>query len=168
MQVCQDFLNGRCHRSNCRYQHQARPDGTMPEQIAVPAVPKFVAPPGLDETLYDPMTGFGLFGKPTYGTRYGSGPLPIIRAEDTRPICIEFFNSGRCTRRGPHGQVGSRAARGGAAPRFRLRGAHGGKPVHSRARDRCTLTRPPCAPCRLPARPVVHVPARVQGRPQQG
>jgi len=105
MQVCNDFLNGRCHRANCRYKHMPRPDGTMPEQVAPPTAPQFIAPPDLDESLYDRTTGFGLYGTPTYGTRFGSGPLPIIRAEDTRPMCIEFFNTGRCTRRGPHGQT---------------------------------------------------------------
>ncbi|KAJ1637853.1 hypothetical protein T492DRAFT_270078 [Pavlovales sp. CCMP2436] len=84
---------------------QARPDGSMPEQVAMPSVPRFVAPLGMDVDLFDPATGYGLFGKPTYGTRFGSGPLPCIKAEDTRPVCIEFYNSGRCTRRGPHGQA---------------------------------------------------------------
>eukprot|EP00307_Rebecca_sp_RCC1486_P012665 CAMPEP_0119424986 /NCGR_PEP_ID=MMETSP1335-20130426/33638_1 /TAXON_ID=259385 /ORGANISM="Chrysoculter rhomboideus, Strain RCC1486" /LENGTH=176 /DNA_ID=CAMNT_0007450537 /DNA_START=82 /DNA_END=608 /DNA_ORIENTATION=+ len=76
----------------------------MPEQVPLPSIPKFTPPPGLDTKLYDPTTGFGLFGTPVYGTRWGSGPLPIIKAEETRPVCIEFHNTGKCTRRGPHGQ----------------------------------------------------------------
>jgi hypothetical protein len=140
MQTCQDFLNGKCHRANCRYQHQARPDGTMPEQMAPPTMPKFVSPVGLDETLFDPVTGFGLFGQPTYGTRFGSGALPIIKAEDTRPVCIEFFNSGRCTRRGPHGQVRLVTARAA--------NSHEAPPANSRERarrpSRATARRPAC------------------------
>ena len=62
------------------------------------------APPELDTQLYDPNTGFGLFGTPVFGTRFGqTGPLTKI--EHVRPLCMDFFKQGFCNRRGPHNQV---------------------------------------------------------------
>ena len=62
------------------------------------------APAELDVAIYDPNTGFGLFGTPAFGTRFGqSGPL--ARIENVRPLCMDFFKQGFCNRRGPHNQV---------------------------------------------------------------
>ncbi|EOD26785.1 hypothetical protein EMIHUDRAFT_236456 [Emiliania huxleyi CCMP1516] len=68
------------------------------------AAGSFVAPDGLDVKLFDPTTGrFGLFGTPVWGTRYGS-TQPLQKIENVRPLCMDFFKSGFCNRKGPHNQ----------------------------------------------------------------
>lgn len=111
---CGDFKRGACFRATCKFLHNGRPasefagNSTAPgAQVAGLPTPKaagsFVAPPDLDHNLYDPNTGFGLFGTSAFGTRYGThGPLPKI--ENVRPLCMDFFKQGFCNRRGPHNQ----------------------------------------------------------------
>lgn len=113
---CGDFKRGACFRATCKFMHNGRPasefagpgvPGSQNNGAAGLPTPKaagaFVAPDDLDLNLWDPNTGFGLFGTPTFGTRYGMiGNLPKI--ENVRPLCMDFFKQGFCNRRGPHNQ----------------------------------------------------------------
>jgi hypothetical protein len=47
--------------------------------------------------------GFGLFGTPAWGLRYGSN-LPLPKVDNVRPLCMDFYKQGFCNRRGPHNQ----------------------------------------------------------------
>ena len=113
---CGDFKRGACFRATCKFQHNGRPaseysankdPNSASNGAAGLPTPKaagtFVAPDHLDHNLYDPNTGFGLFGTPVFGTRYGMvGNLPKI--DNVRPLCMDFFKQGFCNRRGPHNQ----------------------------------------------------------------
>ena len=115
-QECGDFKRGACFRATCKFLHGGKPaseyaGGGVPGStnggaagLPTPkAAGSFVAPPDLDLTLYDPNTGFGLFGTSVFGTRFGMiGNLP--RIENVRPLCMDFFKQGFCNRRGPHNQ----------------------------------------------------------------
>jgi len=48
-------------------------------------------------------SGFGLFGTPAWGFRYGSN-MPLPKVENVRPLCMDFYKQGFCNRRGPHNQ----------------------------------------------------------------
>lgn len=50
------------------------------------------------------IVGFGLYGTPVWGTRYGSN-LPLAKIDNVRPLCMDFFKQGYCNRKGPHMQV---------------------------------------------------------------
>ena len=115
-QECGDFKRGACFRATCKFMHNGRPASEYSSQgipgstnngsagLPTPkAAGTFQAPPDLDLNLWDPNTGFGLFGTSTFGTRYGMiGNLPKI--ENVRPLCMDFFKQGFCNRRGPHNQ----------------------------------------------------------------
>ena len=115
-QECGDFKRGACFRATCKFMHNGRPAAEFASQgipgstnngaagLPTPkAAGAFVAPDHLDHQLYDPNTGFGLFGTDFFGTRYGMiGNLPKI--ENVRPLCMDFFKQGFCNRRGPHNQ----------------------------------------------------------------
>ena len=116
MPECGDFKRGACFRATCKFMHNGRPASEQPPP-GVPGsnnagaaglpTPKaaggFMAPADLDHNLYDPNTGFGLYGTHVFGTRYGMiGNLPKI--ENVRPLCMDFFKQGFCNRRGPHNQ----------------------------------------------------------------
>jgi len=115
-QECGDFKRGACFRATCKFMHGGKPaseavsqgiPGSVNAGTAGLPTPRpagrFEAPAELDVNLYDPNTGFGLFGTPAFGTRFGqSGPLAKI--ENVRPLCMDFFKQGFCNRRGPHNQ----------------------------------------------------------------
>jgi pre-mRNA-processing factor 40 len=115
-QECGDFKRGACFRATCKFMHNGRPASEFSQQgipgstnngqagLPTPkAAGAFQAPEHLDHSLYDPSTGFGLWGTSTFGTRYGMiGNLPKI--ENVRPLCMDFFKQGFCNRRGPHNQ----------------------------------------------------------------
>ena len=67
------------------------------------------APPELDVKIYDPNTGFGLYGTPAFGTRFGQ-TAPLTKIEHVRPLCMDFFKQGFCNRRGPHNQARRRSS----------------------------------------------------------
>ena len=116
LQECGDFKRGACFRASCKFLHNGKPaaeyvspgiPGSTNNGAAGLPTPKaaggFVAPDHLDHNMYDPQTGFGLFGTPVFGTRYGMiGNIPKI--ENVRPLCMDFFKQGFCNRRGPHNQ----------------------------------------------------------------
>ena len=107
---CGDFKRGSCFRASCKFMHNGKPASEyQPEKGVTPGLPTpraashFEAPANLDINLYDPNTGFGLFGTHVFGTRYGTiGAIPKI--ENVRPLCMDFFKQGVCNRRGPHNQ----------------------------------------------------------------
>ncbi|KOO33575.1 hypothetical protein Ctob_008647 [Chrysochromulina tobinii] len=107
---CGDFKRGSCFRASCKFMHNGKPaseyqaeKGVTPGLPTPRAASHFEAPANLDLNLYDPNTGFGLFGTHVFGTRYGTiGAIPKI--ENVRPLCMDFFKQGVCNRRGPHNQ----------------------------------------------------------------
>lgn len=113
---CGDFKRGACFRATCKFLHGGRPaaeavgsgiPGSVNGGSAGLPTPRpagqFVAPSDLDELLYDPNTGFGLYGTPAFGTRHGSN-LPLAKIDNVRPLCMDFYKQGFCNRRGPHNQ----------------------------------------------------------------
>ena len=113
-QECGDFKRGSCFRATCKFLHGGKPasevlgggGGGAAPPVGLPT-PRPAAPFELanevDKNLYDPSTGFGLFGTAVFGTRYGMiGAVPKI--ENVRPLCMDFFKQGFCNRRGPHNQ----------------------------------------------------------------
>jgi pre-mRNA-processing factor 40 len=113
---CGDFKRGACFRATCKFLHGGRPaaeavgqgiPGSVNGGSAGLPTPRpagsFVAPSDLDEFMYDPNTGFGLFGTPVFGTRHGSN-LPLAKIDNVRPLCMDFYKQGFCNRRGPHNQ----------------------------------------------------------------
>ena len=90
MPECGDFKRGACFRATCKFMHNGRPASEQPPP-GVPGsnnagaaglpTPKaaggFMAPADLDHNLYDPNTGFGLYGTHVFGTRYGLSLIHI-------------------------------------------------------------------------------------------
>lgn len=81
--------------------HTPAPSGG-PAPPGYKTTPYGLVPTDLDPNLYDPETGFGLYGTPAFGTRLGEKLNPL--AGPTRPLCMEYYNTGICTRKGPHNQ----------------------------------------------------------------
>ena len=113
---CGDFKRGACFRATCKFLHGGKPAS----EVAGAGIPgstnggsaglptprpagQFMAPTDLDVNMYDPNTGFGLFGKSTFGSRFGQ-MTPLAKIENVRPLCMDFFKNGFCNRRGPHNQ----------------------------------------------------------------
>ena len=78
---------------------------TRPQAVAVAAASSRAASgrSAADAPPLRPPAGFGLFGTPVWGTRYGS-TQPLQKIENVRPLCMDFFKSGFCNRKGPHNQ----------------------------------------------------------------
>ena len=112
---CGDFKRGSCFRATCKFLHNGKPaseygtagggggGGGGPGLPTPRAAGGFIAPDNLDLSLWDPNTGFGLYGTPVFGTRYGQLNA-ITKVENVRPLCMDFFRQGVCNRRGPHNQ----------------------------------------------------------------
>ena len=115
---CGDFKRGACFRATCKFLHNGKPGnegGGIPGSVnggsaGLPG-PR---PAGqfeisdedrnaMDLNLYDPNTGFGLFGTSAFGTRWGQTG-PMVKCDNVRPLCMDFFKNGVCNRRGPHNQ----------------------------------------------------------------
>ena len=115
---CGDFKRGACFRATCKFLHGGKPGnegGGIPGSVnggsaGLPG-PR---PAGqfeisdedrnaMDLNLYDPNTGFGLFGTSAFGTRWGQTG-PMVKCDNVRPLCMDFFKNGVCNRRGPHNQ----------------------------------------------------------------
>jgi hypothetical protein len=98
-QECGDFKRGACFRATCKFLHGGKPasevagsgipGSTNGGSAGLPtprAAGVFTAPTDLDTNLYDPNTGFGLFGTTAFGTRYGQmTPLAKVDNVSERP-----------------------------------------------------------------------------------
>ena len=106
-QECGDFKRGACFRATCKFLHGGKPAS----EVAGAGIPgstnggsaglptprpagQFMAPTDLDVNLFDPNTGFGLFGKSTFGSRFGQ-MTPLAKIENVSaplprasPACV--------------------------------------------------------------------------------